>query len=287
MIEFVEKYAFDATLCLYALGALIFLVYTLTERKRLVSTALGVIGFGLLVHTVGLVGRTVIVGRLPFANMYEFTVFFAWGVILAFLVTQRKHPVPLLGIVVIPVAVVLMSAASMMTTVVRPLMPALQSYWLQSHVATAVLAYGAFGVSFGVGVLYLIRDSQPVALSSTGAGTSTVTQGMSLLPSSETLDKLLYRVVAFGFVFLTLVLITGAVWAEQVWGTWWSWDPKETWALITWVSYLMYIHLRLVGRVSKRMLCLVLILSFACLQMCWWGVNYLPTAQDSIHVYNR
>ncbi|SHK25343.1 c-type cytochrome biogenesis protein CcsB [Desulforamulus aeronauticus] len=283
MIELVERYAFDTTLYLYALGTLIFLAYTLTERKRLITTALGVVGLGLLVHTVGLVERTVTVGRLPFANMYEFTVLFAWGVILAFLITQKKHPVPLLGIVVIPVAVVLMSAASMMTTtVVRPLMPALQSYWLQSHVATAILAYGAFGVSFGVGVLYLIRDSQPVALSSTSDGASAVTQGMSLLPSSETLDKLLYRIIAFGFVFLTLVLITGAVWAEQVWGAWWSWDPKETWALITWLVYALFLHGRFTRGWQGRRTAWLAILGFAAVMFTLFGVTWL---MPGLHSY--
>ena len=283
MMQYIEKYAIDTTLYLYALAALIFLFYTLTERKRLFTSALVVVGFGLLVHTAGLVGRTINIGRLPFTNMYEFTLFFAWGVILAYLITQRKHPVPLLGIVVMPVAVVLMAAASMMTTVARPLMPALQSYWLQSHVATAVLAYGAFGVSFGVGVLYLIRDAQPVALGSTGSGTSTVMQGISLLPSTETLDKLLYRVVSFGFVFLTLVLITGAVWAEQAWGAWWSWDPKETWALITWLVYALFLHGRFTRGWQGRRTAWLAILGFAAVMFTLFGVTWL---MPGLHSYS-
>ena len=97
----------------------------------------------------------------------------------------------------------------------------------------------------------------------------------------------LMTVISLGFLFLTLVIVTGAIWAERAWGRYWSWDPKETWALVTWLVYVLYIHLRVTGKGSRRMLCFLLIFGFACLQMCWWGVNYLPTAQDSIHVYNR
>ena len=94
-------------------------------------------------------------------------------------------------------------------------------------------------------------------------------------------DTLVY----IGMAFLTFGMLSGALWAKDAWGHYWSWDPKETWALVTWLSYLLYIHLRLMGRTSRKVLCLVLIFSFACLHMCWWGVNYLPAAQDSIHVY--
>ena len=96
-------------------------------------------------------------------------------------------------------------------------------------------------------------------------------------------DTLVY----IGTAFLTFGMLSGAIWAKEAWGHYWSWDPKETWALVTWLCYVLYIHLRIMGKASRRTLCLLLIFSFACLQMCWWGVNYLPSAQDSIHVYNR
>ncbi|MEG6522210.1 c-type cytochrome biogenesis protein CcsB [Desulfotomaculum sp. 1211_IL3151] len=283
MIPITEQLAFDLTLGLYALGALIFLVYAVTEKASLVKWATRMVGTGFLAHTAGLVIRTITAQRLPFANMYEFIIFFAWGVILAYLLTQRKHPVPLLGTVVVPVAVLLLAAASMLNGTVRPLMPALQSYWLHSHVATAVLAYGAFGVSFGVGVLYLIRDAQPVALDSSGSGSTALAQGVSLLPSTATLDKLLYRVVAVGFVFLTLVLITGAVWAEQAWGTWWSWDPKETWALITWLIYAIFLHGRFTRGWQGRRTAWLSIVGFAAVIFTLFGVTWL---MPGLHSYS-
>lgn len=282
MIVNIQEISFTATMWLYALATFIFIGYAFSERVGLVKLAMLTVVGGFLAHTTGLVTRTLEVARLPFANMYEFIIIFAWGVVLAYLVSQRKHPVPLLGTVVLPVAVLLMAAASIMNTAAKPLMPALQSYWLQAHVLTAVLAYGSFGVSFGVGVLYLMRDTQPVAMGTSSSGPSAMLQqGMAILPSIDTLDKLLYRVIVFGFLFLTLVLITGAVWAEQVWGSWWSWDPKETWALITWLVYALFLHGRFTRGWQGRRTAWLAILGFAAVIFTLFGVTWLMPGMHS------
>ena len=104
--------------------------------------------------------------------------------------------------------------------------------------------------------------------------------GADVFPAMDTL-------IYIGLAFLTFGMLSGALWAKEAWGHYWSWDPKETWAAITWLVYLLYIHLRLVGKASRQALCVLVIFAFACLQMCWWGVNYLPSAQDSVHVYNK
>lgn len=144
----------------------------------------------------------------------------------------------------------------------RTLMPALQSPWFIPHVTVYMFSYSLLGSAFLLGLAGMAGTKQKVLSAA---------------------DKLVY----VGVAFLTFGMLSGALWAKEAWGHYWSWDPKETWALVTWLCYLLYIHLRLSGRASRFTLCLVLIFSFACLQMCWWGVNYLPSAQDSIHVYNR
>lgn len=149
----------------------------------------------------------------------------------------------------------------------QTLMPALQSPWFIPHVTVYMFSYSLLGCSF--------------LLALAGLFSSRETYGKGDLMSAA--DTLVY----IGTAFLTFGMLSGALWAKEAWGHYWSWDPKETWALVTWLSYMLYIHLRLAGRVSRRMLCLLLIFSFLCLQMCWWGVNYLPAAQDSIHIYNR
>ena len=144
----------------------------------------------------------------------------------------------------------------------QSLMPALQSPWFIPHVTVYMFSYSLLGCAFLIAVFGLFK------------------KGKDMFAAADTL-------VYIGTAFLTFGMLSGAIWAKEAWGHYWSWDPKETWALVTWLCYLLYIHLRIMGRVSRQTLCILLIFSFICLQMCWWGVNYLPSAQDSIHVYNR
>ena len=142
----------------------------------------------------------------------------------------------------------------------QTLMPALQSIWFIPHVTVYMFSYSLLGCAFILAVAGLVSRSQNV------------------LPAADTL-------IYIGVAFLTFGMLSGAIWAKSAWGHFWSWDPKETWALITWLVYLMYIHLRLYRRGDVKLLCFLLIFAFACLQMCWWGINFLPSAAESIHVY--
>lgn len=142
------------------------------------------------------------------------------------------------------------------------LMPALQSGWFIPHVTVYMFSYSLLGCAFLLAVVGLC------------------TKKHRLLP---VIDTMIY----IGVAFLTFGMLSGAIWAKSAWGHFWNWDPKETWAALTWCIYLIYIHLRLLGKGSRKLLCVVVIVAFVCLQMCWWGVNYLPSAQDSVHVYSR
>lgn len=143
----------------------------------------------------------------------------------------------------------------------QSLMPALQSPWFIPHVTVYMFSYSLMGCAFLIAVYGLFKPQK------------------DMLDAADTL-------IYIGTAFLTFGMLSGAIWAKEAWGHYWSWDPKETWALVTWLSYLLYMHLRIMGKVSRKTLYLLLIFSFLCLQMCWWGVNYLPAAQDSVHVYN-
>ena len=140
------------------------------------------------------------------------------------------------------------------------LMPALQSPWFIPHVTVYMFSYSLLGCAFLIALVWLFKKSE------------------DLFPAADTL-------VYLGVAFLTFGMLSGAIWAKSAWGHFWSWDPKETWALITWLTYLIYIHLRYFRKGSAGLWCFLLIFAFACLQMCWWGINFLPSAQDSIHVY--
>ena len=139
-------------------------------------------------------------------------------------------------------------------------MPALQSAWFIPHVTVYMFSYSLLGCAFLLAIVRLFKAKE------------------GLLEAADTL-------VYIGAAFLTLGMLSGAIWAKSAWGHFWSWDPKETWALITWITYLLYMHLRLYRKGGHKLLCFLLIFAFACLQMCWWGINYLPSAQGSIHVY--
>ena len=160
----------------------------------------------------------------------------------------------------------LLSTVFIMLNLLKPeihdqtLMPALQSPWFIPHVTVYMFSYSLLGCAFLIAVVRLFRHRE------------------GLLDAADTL-------VYIGTAFLTFGMLSGAIWAKSAWGHFWSWDPKETWALVTWISYILYIHLRIYRKGSVRLLCFLLIFAFACLQMCWWGINFLPSAQDSVHVY--
>ena len=142
-------------------------------------------------------------------------------------------------------------------------MPALQSAWFIPHVTVYMFSYSLLGCVFLIGVVCLFKQNGDAE---------------NMLYAADTL-------VYIGTAFLTFGMLSGAIWAKEAWGHFWNWDPKETWALITWLVYLLYIHMRIYRRGSAKLMCFLLIFAFACLQMCWWGINFLPTAQDSLHTY--
>ncbi|MBR1538430.1 MAG: cytochrome c biogenesis protein CcsA [Bacteroidales bacterium] len=147
----------------------------------------------------------------------------------------------------------------------KTLMPALMSPWFAPHVIVYMLSYAILGASALVGAYLLFFRRSKI--------------GQTEMAMT---DNLVY----VGLTFLTFGLLFGALWAKEVWGTYWGWDPKETWAAITWLCYLMYIHFRKARPRERRKACLILLVSFVCLQICWWGINYLPSARGfSVHTY--
>ena len=154
---------------------------------------------------------------------------------------------------------------------VHDLMPALKSNWLGFHVSTAIIAYGAFGVSFVLSIIFLLRDRMKE-------------KGFldTHIPQREKLDMISYRSVALGLLFLTFTIITGAIWAERAWGSYWSWDPKETWSLVTWIVYAIYLHLRVRRGWRGKTAAIFAIIGFICVMFTYIGVNtFLP----GIHSY--
>jgi cytochrome c-type biogenesis protein CcsB len=209
--------------------------FSRTERSGRIGTAMMILGFGLLF--AGVLARGLSAHRVPWGNMYEFSITGALAFSGAYLYALAKYKLRWLGL---PVSIaVLLTLGTAITVLYRPsapLVPALKSTWLAIHVSAAIISGGVFLLANCVAATYLILDR----MESKGARP----EWAKKLPSLETLDQLAYRLVAFVFPLWTFAVIAGAIWAENAWGRYWSWDPKETWAFITWVAYAAYLHAR-------------------------------------------
>jgi cytochrome c-type biogenesis protein CcsB len=210
--------------------------------------------------TTSLVLRAIATGHGPFANMYEFSVAFAWGILVAEAWFERRFRQPLLGLVVLPIALALMAYALAIPSTIEPLVPALQnSLLLTVHVAVAIVAYGSFTVGFAAAVLHLLQPEE----------------GRRGLPGPASLDEIGYRSIAVGFPFLTLTIVLGALWADVAWGRYWGWDPKETASLVTWLIYAAYLHARVVRGWRGRRAAILLVAGFGATLFTFFGVNLL------------
>jgi len=217
------------------------------------------------------------IGHAPFSNLYESLIFFSFTVMLLYLIVEWRTKNRTLGVFVTPLASLAMAYASFSPNIssrIQPLVPALKSNWLITHVITCFFGYAAFGLSFAISIMYLLKrlDRSPK-------------KGLflKLIPGSGILDDLNYQMVVIGFLMLTLGIITGSVWAHSAWGTYWSWDPKETWSLITWLIYAAVLHSRLVRGWRGKKIAILCMVGFFCVLFTYFGVNYLA----GLHSYGK
>ncbi|MEA4901156.1 c-type cytochrome biogenesis protein CcsB [Desulfitobacterium sp.] len=270
----IEVMMFYIMVAAYFLSAAISWLTLVVKKEWLEHLATGMAFIGLVGNTVAIVVRTIISQRPPLSNGYEFILTFCWGIVAIYLFAQLRYKVRNLANFVMPIPFLLLVFIIMTMgpdeRVAAAIPPALKSYWLTFHVLTAMLSYGAFAISFGLGLMYLIKAKKEEKF-----GVESVDKGWtSRFPASQVLDELSYKIIGFAFPMLTLCIITGAIWANYAWGTYWSWDPKETWSLITWIIYAAYLHARLMyGWKGKRAAWLGVI-GFIAVLFTFFGVNY-------------
>ncbi len=267
----VENILFTVTMIGYFGTMILNFLFVAIRKERLSKTAVILQGTALILHTAALVLRGIEAGRIPMTNQYEFATCFAWALCLVSLIFIRKYRFSVLGVFAMPIIFLIMGYAAMQSRNIKPLMPALQSGWLAFHVSTAIIAYGAFGVSAALGAIFLMRGK----LKEDGFLNQHI-------PAENKLDLIAYRSVCLGLLFLTLTILTGALWAEKAWGSYWSWDPKETWSLVTWIIYAVYLHLRLRKGWKGKAAAIFTVVGFICVIFTYIGVNtFLP----GIHSY--
>jgi cytochrome c-type biogenesis protein CcsB len=221
-----------------------------------------------LVLAVSLVLRAVIVGRGPWGNMFEFTVAFAFSMVGGYLFLQRRYAIRTIGFLPLGVALALLLYASSLPSDIRPLVPALQNAPLLTiHVGMAVLSYGIFATSFAAGVAYLVQGQH---------------DRFAWLPSHKVLDEVAYRAVIIGFPIFATMIILGSWWASIAWSRYWGWDPKETAALVTWLTYAVYLHARNQRSWAGRPAALLLVVGFGMVLVTYSGSLWF----SGLHAYS-
>ena len=278
-LSFTSHTLFNISMGIYLLSFLGYLLFAASESRRIGTVSTYSLMAGLVIHSVGLVFRWLEThrtgyGYVPLSNMYESLVFFSWTIVLIYLMLEFKYKQKIIGVLVTPLAFLTIAIISIIPSInpkITPLMPALQSNWLTIHVTTCFFGYAAFAVSFGISILYLIQDRK-----------GGQRKGMAKwLPSLSILDEINYKTIVIGFPMLSLGIITGAAWANYAWGSYWSWDPKETWSLITWFVYAAFLHARITRDWRGRKAAILSIVGFVAVLFTYFGVNYILSGLHS------
>ena len=252
--------AFNIGFAAYFAALLTAVLALVIHRRWPELCSLAFLVLGVLVQTAYMAMRWRLAARAPFSNMFESLVLFAWAIVVVYLVVRMRVRIPILGAASALIALLTLAYASAFESDIRPLMPALQSNWLSVHVFTCFLGYAGFAISFLAAISYLIASRRNSRVAP---------------ETQDALEIIEAKTVAFGFLFLSLGIITGAVWANSAWGTYWSWDPKETWSLITWFAYAVYLHCRFMRGWRGKRAAWVSIVGFACVLFTYIGVNFL------------
>jgi cytochrome c-type biogenesis protein CcsB len=257
---------FFAAFAVYALAVVLEFTGTAFKKEKLLKGAWFVFLAAFALHTAFLVVRGIVAKRLPLSNQFEFANAFAWGVALMLIVMRGRLKTDWLSVAVMPATLLVMTYAALQPMEIKDLMPALRSAWFGVHIGSAVLSYAAFVIAGCIALRYLLA----------------VKKGNADKKALDQMDYLSYRMVAFGFLFLTVVILSGAIWAEQAWSAFWTWDPKEVWALITWIIYAVYLHLRLRGKKKGRQMAWYLVIAVFVVFFTFAGVN---TLLHGMHTY--
>ena len=308
---------FNAALLAYLVSVVVYGLYQVSRRRAVGIAGTALLGAGAALHAAVIVIRWHAAGHPPFVTLFEIIVFFSWCVTCVYLVLEAVYHVRRAGILAALVAVLSLGYASLVDKTISPLMPALQSNWLTVHVVACFVGYAAFSVSYFTALLHLgssrggnrragicLLSLSFVAIIAAGAWRRLQPDGLVLFvaagiaaaaviavvvsfawksperaPSSA--ERIVYKSVVFGYFFLTMGIITGAVWANEAWGRYWGWDSKETWSLITWLIYTVFLHgSRAFGWRGLKASWLAVI-GFLAVLFTWLGVNYVLSGLHS------
>ncbi len=262
-----------AATTLYALSSILYIYCLVFRKNEKLNFAVNSAIAGLLFHSVSIALRWIEVGHGPYISMYEVLSKYAWFSVVIFLLAQYKYEkIKIAGFIVMPISFLLMGVSLTYSRDIQTLPAALRSYWLIAHVVFANLAFGAILVAVGVAVLYIMKERHSKKVE---AGLENEESFYDRLPDLKVMDDLMYRFVASGLLFLTIMIGAGAIWANQTWGRYWGWDPTETWSLVTWFVLGVCLHLRMNAGWSGKRIAWFIIFCIIVLAFSVFGVGYV------------
>lgn len=268
-----ESIFFLIAFILYILSAFNYFIFLFSKKGSFAKKGYWTIIVGLISHTVALVLRIFESGHAPFTNMYESLSFLSWSAAFAYVFIEWKFKIRKAGPYFMMIVIGFMALASspLMPKEATPLVPALQSYWLWLHVSVTLFGEAFFAIAFVTSIMYLAEKYKEKKGKISPSGLT-----------SEKLDSISYRSVSIGLPIFTLGgLVFGMVWAYKAWGSYWSWDPKEVWSLITWFVFAIYLHTRLVMGWRGKKSAIIAIIGFLAALFTYFGVNYLLSGLHS------
>lgn len=268
---------FKLTLIGYIAATVLYLVDVLKRKSRAGRFALHVLRATFVIHLASMLVHYLRIGYPPLTNLQESLSFFSWTVVAVYLLFDLRYRNTVLGAFLVPMALALLVFSGFAPRGGGGLNPVLQSWWLQIHVVLAFFGYAMFAMAFGAGVMYLLQERMLKSKKFSAL--------YYRLPSLGTLDSINYNCLTFGFPLLTMAIISGAVWANSAWGGYWRWDPKETWALITWLVYAALLHGRLTIGWRGRRAAIFAIIGFCCVLFTFLGVNLLLTGEHTFKAF--
>ena len=255
---------FFIALILLFVSTIIQFIYVASKKSILNKISWYSFLVAFVLETVYIVTRGVIAKRIPLSNQFEFAVAFSWGISVIYIVFLKKVKADWISIIALPTSFLVISYAALLPKEITELMPALKSVWFGLHIGSAVFAYSSFVIAGCIGAIYLINYKK------------------NDKAKLEQMDYLSYRMIGLGFLLLTVVILSGCIWAEQAWSTFWSWDPKETWALVTWIVYAIYLHQRMRKGWQGKKMAIFAIVAVVLVLFTFIGVN---TFMSGLHSY--
>jgi cytochrome c-type biogenesis protein CcsB len=264
-LEF-EFILFLAGASTYLLSAIAFIIAFISPKNKVTATGIWLSVAGVTLNGLSLIARWISSGHPPLAGTYETLSLLSFfiGIVFIFIIKKKWVKAEALGVSVLPLITVFMLVAFINYSEAGALAVSLRSIWLFIHVPIAIFSYALFAVAAVGGILYLLKNRKSIEDSESDK-----------LPDLKVIDNMIYRSVAGGFILLTIAIVTGAVWAENAWGSYWSWDPKETWSLITWFVYAIFLHTRLVKGWRGKKTSIIAIIGFIAVIFTYFGVNLI------------